>query len=182
MYALINNGAVVTYPYSLSQLRQDNPQTSFPAAMPDERLADWGVYPVTEMLPPTYDARVEKLVELLPQMVHGDWEQSWSVVPLTADEITARNNEIREQIVTEVQNRLDTFAQSRQYDSIVSACSYATSTHAKYGAEGRYCVTAREQTWDALFAIEAEVLAGTRPMPQNYDEIKAELPALVWPV
>lgn len=169
------------YPYSFAQLVEDNPGTSFPAAMPDERLADWGVYPVTPMLPPPYDPKIEKLVELTPQMVFGNWEQVWSVVPLTADEIAERNKQIREQIVVKVQNKLDTFAQSKGYDNIVSACSYATSQHPKYGPEGRYCVTAREQTWDALFAIESDVIAGNRPMPQNYDEIAGELPALSWP-
>lgn len=88
----------------------------------------------------------------------------------------------REEIAAEVQDRLDAFARTRGYDTIISACSYAVSQHPKYGVEGRYCVTAREQTWDALFAIEAQVTAGTRPLPSGYDEIKAELPALVWPV
>jgi len=89
--------------------------------------------------------------------------------------------EIKDEITAAVQARLDDFAQGRGYDNIVSACSYATSQHHKYGPEGRYCVSAREQTWDALFAIEAEVVAGTRPMPTGYDDIESELPPLVWP-
>lgn len=89
--------------------------------------------------------------------------------------------EVKNEVTAAVQARLDAFAQSRGYDSIVSACSYATSQHSKYGPEGRYCVSAREQTWDALFAIEAEVIAGTRPMPTGYGDIESELPALVWP-
>lgn len=99
--------------------------------------------------------------------------------PPTQDQINAAK---KAEIVADVQLRLDIFAQTRGYDNIVSACSYATSQHQKYGPEGRYCVAAREQTWDALFAIEAEVTAGTRPLPSGYEEIKAELPALVWPV
>lgn len=182
LYVLAPNGAAQKYPYNAVDLRRDNPQVSYPWPMSDAMLAANDVYVVTPMLPPTYDPNSYKLVELLPAMVHGVWEQSWSVVPLSQDEITARQQQIKAEITEQVQQRLDVFAQSRGYDNIVSACSYATSTHAKYGVEGRYCVTAREQTWDALFAIEAEVLAGTRPMPQNYDEIKAELPALVWPV
>lgn len=90
--------------------------------------------------------------------------------------------EIKDEITAAVQSRLDAFAQGRGYDNIVSACSYATSQHPKYGPEGRYCVSAREQTWDALFAIEAQVIAGTRPMPAGYEDIEADLPALVWPV
>lgn len=181
MYIFASADGATIYPYSFAQLRQDNPNVSYPAQPTNEALASWGVYSITPMLPPAYDARVEKLVELTPQLVFGNWEQTWSVVPLTADEIAERNKQIREQIVADVQTRLDTFAQSKGYDNIVSACSYATSQHPKYGPEGRYCVTAREQTWDALFAIESDVIAGNRPMPQNYDEIAGELPALSWP-
>jgi hypothetical protein len=90
--------------------------------------------------------------------------------------------EVRDEIEEETQRRLDDFAGTRGYDNIVSACSYATSTHPKYGVEGRYCVTAREETWDAVFAIEADVLAGLRPLPAGYAEIEPELPPLVWPL
>jgi hypothetical protein len=182
LYVLAPNGVVQKYPYNAVDLRRDNPQVSFPAAPVDALLAEWGVYPVTAMLPPNYDPKVERLSEQPPAMVFGSWEQTWAVVPLTADEIAERNKQIREEIVAQVQNRLDTFAQTKGYDNIVSACSYATSSHAKYGPEGRYCVSAREATWDALFAIESDVIAGTRPMPQNYDEIAGELPALSWPI
>lgn len=89
--------------------------------------------------------------------------------------------EIRIEITTAVQERLDIFAQTRGYDNIVSACSYATSNHSRYGPEGRYCVQVREATWDKLFEIESEVLAGTRPMPRTYAEIEPELPVLAWP-
>lgn len=182
MYALIQDGQVAKYPYEFSDLRRDNPQVSYPAQPTDETLESCNVYRVTPMLPPAYDPNSYKLVELLPVMVHGAWEQAWSVVPLDQDEVTARQQQVKAEITEQVQQRLDTFAQSRGYDNIVSACSYATSQHQKYGAEGRYCVQARENTWDALFAIEAEVVAGTRPLPNGYADIEAELPALVWPV
>ena len=95
--------------------------------------------------------------------------------PIKSDET------IRAEIEGEVQLRLDNFARTRGYDNIVSACSYATSSSERYGVEGRYCVLAREQTWDTLFAIESEVLMGTRPMPTDYNQIEPELPMLVWP-
>lgn len=182
MYARVDNQAVTAYPYTYDDLRRDNPDTSFPADMSDERLADWGVFPVIETPPPTYDTNLEKLVEQLPQQSGGVWQQVWAVVALTAEEAAAQEEQVKAEITDQVQQRLDTFAQSRYYDNIVSACSYATSQHPQYGPEGRYCVQAREDTWDAWFAIEAEVDAGTRPMPHGYDEIEAELPPLVWPV
>ena len=80
----------------------------------------------------------------------------------------------------QVQGRLDRFAATRGYDNIMSACTYATST-SKYGDEGRYCVSAREATWDAMFAGLAEIEAGTRSMPTSYAEIEPLLPVLEWP-
>lgn len=81
-----------------------------------------------------------------------------------------------------IQLRLDAFARTRNYDGILSACTYATSTVPKFATEGQYCVTARDATWAAAYAILAEVEAGTRPMPSGIADIEADLPALAWPV
>ena len=171
-----------TYPYSFSSLRRDNPETSFPVEMDDEGLADWGVLPVAAVARPTCDPITETVVETAPAEINGQWTQQWSVVSASAGEVEARKQAIKTQITADVQLRLDTFAQTRGYDNIVSACSYASSQHPKYGPEGRYCIQAREDTWDTLFAIEADVLAGNRPMPASYSDIESELPALQWPI
>lgn len=88
---------------------------------------------------------------------------------------------IQAAIVTATQLRLDTFAQTRNYDGILSACTYATSGVTKFAAEGQYCVDARDATWSALYTIMGEVLAQTRPMPESFSDIVADLPVLVWP-
>lgn len=99
----------------------------------------------------------------------------------------ALKDRIVELVTKRVQERLDKFAATRTYGDevtapIVSACSYAASTNPARAAEGQYCLTARDATWDALFAFRDEVLAGTRPFPTSYQEIEAALPELVWPV
>lgn len=170
-----------TYPYSPEQLRRDNPGTSFPSEISDALLAEWGVYPVTPTTPPGYDPITQTLHEDIPIQIDGQWVQVWEVRAASAEEIAQRQQAIKDQITVDVQARLDAFAKTRGYDNIVSACSYATSQHAKYGPEGRYCVTAREETWDVLFQIEADVIAGTRPMPTGYEDIEADLPVLAWP-
>jgi hypothetical protein len=81
-----------------------------------------------------------------------------------------------------IQKRLDSFAQQRNYDSILSACTYATSTVAKFKTEGQACVNLRDATWAAAYTILAEVQAGDRPMPASIADIEADLPAAVWPV
>ena len=90
-------------------------------------------------------------------------------------------DQIRAEIVQATQTRLDAFAQERNYDGILSACSYATSTVPNFQAEGQYCVQARDATWAALYAILAQIQAGARPLPQSYAELEAELPILAWP-
>lgn len=181
MYARIEGQTVVQYPYTLNQLRASYPNTSFSQNITDAELAEYGVVRVVVTGQPAYDWFTENCEESLPEFLNGVLKQCWSVVPASAEETTRRKQQVKDQITEQVQQRLDAFAQSRGYDNIVSACSYAVSQHPKYGVEGRYCVQARENTWDALFAIEAEVVAGTRPMPHGYEDIEAELPALVWP-
>lgn len=90
--------------------------------------------------------------------------------------------EVQQAITAATQRRLDDFARTRGYDGIMSACTYAVSTNAKFAAEGQYCVEARDATWATLYQIMDDVLAGTRTMPSGYADIEPELPALVWPV
>ena len=80
----------------------------------------------------------------------------------------------------EAQARLDRWAQSRGYDGILSACTYATSQVPQFQAEGQRCVDLRDQTWARLYEILAEVDAGTRPVPLSLAEIEADLPVLAW--
>ena len=93
--------------------------------------------------------------------------------PPTAEQIVA-------QYTAAVQKRLDDFARTRNYDNIMSAATYATSTVPKFKAEGQYCVEARDATWAKCYEVLAAVEAGSRPMP-TLEELLAELPVLTWP-
>lgn len=93
--------------------------------------------------------------------------------PPTAEQIMA-------QYTGAVQQHLDTFARTRNYDGIMSAATYATSTVPKFAAEGQYAVEARDATWVKCYEILAAVETGSRPMP-TLDELLAELPVLTWP-
>lgn len=100
---------------------------------------------------------------------------SLPVAPPTPQEIEAL-------IVMAVQMRLDAFARTRNYDSMMSACTYAFSAVPRFQAEGHYCLEARDHTWDALYTFMGEVQAGTSPMPTGYADIEPLLPVLAWPV
>jgi len=87
-----------------------------------------------------------------------------------------------EAITTTTQSRLDDFAKTRNYDGILAACTYAASLIPKFAAEGQYAVSARDETWAALYTVMGEVQAGTRQMPTCYADVETLLPVLAWPI
>ena len=98
--------------------------------------------------------------------------------------IKINKQRMSEKIIAEftarVQARIDTFVKTRNYDGILSACSYATSTNPKFAAEGQYCVEARDATWAKCYEVFHAVQSGQRPIP-SWEEFEAELPPLEWP-
>lgn len=105
MYVKLKNGVIDVYPYSVYQLKQDNPQTSFPEDIPDERLADFDVYPVVAADYPQVD-HTKNVVEEDPNFVNGVWYQDYTVVDASPEEIAQReadmNNEAK-------QNRINAY-------------------------------------------------------------------------
>lgn len=101
--------------------------------------------------------------------------------PVLQDPPPPTQAEIAAAFTAAIQQRLDDFARTRNYDSILSACTYATSTVAKFKTEGQACVNLRDATWAAAYQILADVQAGDRPMPTSIADIEADLPAAVWP-
>lgn len=88
MLVKITNGSVDTYPYSVGQLRRDNPNTSFPKQIPSEILESYGVYSVTEEDPPSYTPRTQNITqESTPSLVSNVWTIGWTVTNKTAEEI-----------------------------------------------------------------------------------------------
>jgi len=79
-----------------------------------------------------------------------------------------------------IQALLDNQARERNYDGILSACSYATSTNAKFKAEGQALVQWRDSVWATCYAVMDDVLAGNRGIPTQA-ELISEMPAFEWP-
>jgi len=57
-----SNGEVDQFPYTIGNLRRDNPQTSFPKKIGGAILASYGIYHVMPNAEPDYDALVQTLV------------------------------------------------------------------------------------------------------------------------
>lgn len=77
-----------TAPYSIRQLRLDNPDTSFPANPSDDLLAQWGVYPVEVQPVPDHDLMAQQVVQLEPAKIGDKWIQGWGVTGLSFDAIS----------------------------------------------------------------------------------------------
>ena len=102
MHVKITNGNVDTYPYSIGQLRRDNPNTSFPKQIPSEMLESYGVYTVVYTDMPSIDERTQKTEqEATPTLVGGSWTIGWTTSSKTAEEVQEYDDNIA------AQNRAD---------------------------------------------------------------------------
>lgn len=79
-----------------------------------------------------------------------------------------------------VQRHMDETARERGYDNIMSLCTYATSSKAKFAAEGQAGVEWRDDVWAHCYTELEKAEAGGRSVP-TVDELIAELPPFTWP-
>lgn len=77
-------------------------------------------------------------------------------------------------------DRLDRFAQERDYDNIVSLATYAASTVSKFQLEGQRGVDLRDATFAALYTYLTEMTEGTAFVPKSLHEVESRLPVLIW--
>lgn len=95
MYVKVTNGTVDQYPYTIGDLRRDNPSISFPKVVSDEMLAEYGVYPVTENEAPSFDEATENLVlNTQPNLIDGVWTVGFSSTPKTPEQIQYYNDDV----------------------------------------------------------------------------------------
>jgi hypothetical protein len=98
-YVKATNGQVDQYPYTVGQLRRDNPNTSFPKSIPESTLNEWGVYTVQETSEPTYNKATQYTSETNPVFSDGVWKVTWQVNTRSIDEQAAYDQ------VTAIANR-----------------------------------------------------------------------------
>jgi hypothetical protein len=74
------------WPYSVQQLRLDEPSRSISVSPRAEELAHYGVFRVVPQEQPEFDPAVERVQEVAPVEDGGQWLQQWELVPLTEAE------------------------------------------------------------------------------------------------
>lgn len=161
------------YPCTETDVRCANPNTSFPASLVGLDLTDFGFTWVTPTPPPACNRLAETIVEQAPQNTDGEYQQTWAIRPLGVDVCIANAQRI-------VQQHMDDKARERNYDGILSACSYATSSNPEFSGEGQACIAWRDAVWAACYQIMTNVQDGTHEMPTPKSLI-AELPEMTWP-
>jgi hypothetical protein len=170
---------------SQEEIIKRNPNTSFPLIW-DNTLCEFLNIAVVFSAPqPSFDSITQSVREIEPVLTDkGHWEQQWEIIELDEDlvksNMASRLAQVKQSIVNSVQIRLDEFAKTRNYDSILSACTYATSSIPQFQSEGQLCVELRDNTWSTLYSILTEVEAGIRPLPNSYNDVEADLPVLEW--
>ncbi len=183
MYLLSNEqNELVAFPYDYRLLKKDNPRVLFPLELSVAQMAEFYMYPVTELPAPVINDKTQFVIRNeAPLLVDGNWQFGWTVIEKSSETLVAEFEDLKEQIKSAVAARLDAFAQTREYDSALSCCSYVNDTVLAFKADAEYMIQVRGATWEILVQILADVIAETRVAPNSYEDIEAELPVLAWP-
>jgi hypothetical protein len=107
------------------------------------------------------------------------WEEYVPPPPPEPTQMTFE--EVARMYVSSVQMWMDQTVRARNYDSLLSACTYATDPNPMFAAEGQACVAWRSAVWTACYQILADVQSLTRGAPASTEDLIAELPTIVWP-
>jgi hypothetical protein len=192
-YIILDTQEVV----SQGELRKRNSNTSFPAVW-DSAICEYlNIAPILAAPQPEHTELEIVVKDGIVQDSKGNWIENWVVQPRFSDIknekgkvitskaeqeaafFAAKLEQVKLAIVSQVQTRLDDFAKTRNYDSILSACTYATSTNDVFKAEGQKAVELRDSTWATLYTIMLEVSSGSRTV-SSFSDIESDLPVLEW--
>ena len=164
------NTKTLECPLTEFDIKKMNTHVSFPIPFsPPE-----GYEPIVVKDAPSYDKLTHKIVYGQPTKKKDKWSLGWDVIELTTDESASEMNRFISDCEMIIKAKLDEFARERGYDSILSACTYATSKVSRFKVEGQKAVNIRDQVWDAFYkAIESGQFS-------TYEEIEKQLPLMAW--
>jgi hypothetical protein len=100
MLVKVENDTIVDRSYSISKLKAENPNTSFPSKITESTLNSYNAYSVVGVGKPSYDANIQKLA-LDVSLVDGVWTQVWSILPLSEDKCAANLRVKRDKLLAD---------------------------------------------------------------------------------
>jgi hypothetical protein len=194
IYARVENGVIVEYPVYLIHITnrahpldwytpvryEAKPEVpAFFSLQEEPVISGKEVVVKYKLVPDTLDSILYNLY--YPRPAPGEMPSNEPAVvtfanipPATVERIIVTTREL-------VQKRLDAFAGLKNYDGILSACSYYGSSTPSFKAEADVAVAARDDSWMALYQYLGKVQMGISPVPKTVAEIEQELPVLTWP-
>jgi hypothetical protein len=102
MYLRIINNEI-NYPYSLQELRENNPRTSFPSEMTESLMNEFDIHEVR--VTPKPNDYTKNISEGTPILVEGVYYQNWEQTDASSSEINVRIQNKWEEI-REIRNEL----------------------------------------------------------------------------
>jgi hypothetical protein len=87
MYLKIINDTI-NYPYTIEELKLDNPNVTFPQTLSDAILIEWDMFPVQQSVKP--NDYTKNINEGIPELVDGVYIQTWKQTNASEAEITSR--------------------------------------------------------------------------------------------
>lgn len=106
IYALVKNGVIERFPYSLQDFKTDNPNISLPDTPTEAQLNEFGVFSVLITPKPAYNTITQNCIAVNPVEVDGQWQQVWTVSDASSEEIATREDQARDHNRTEASKRL----------------------------------------------------------------------------
>ena len=80
IYTKVKDGSVEKYPYSISDLKKDNPNVSFPRTLSTDTLNTFGAFEVKTEPEPDYNSITQTLTKKsTPELVSGVWTLKWEI-------------------------------------------------------------------------------------------------------
>lgn len=127
MYAKINNGLVEKFPYSIDDLRRENPNTSIVLPLSAEDAARFGLVVVASQDPPDIDERTQSRdIQPTPININGVWTHCWTIRDKTAEEQIANDARKSEQARNERNAKLAKCDWTQMADANADKVAWAT--------------------------------------------------------
>jgi len=95
MYVKANGDVIETFPYSLNQLKADNPDTSFPKEISEALLLNYNVFPVVVAEVPSTNPNQVADQNSAPDYLNGVWVLGWTIRLMNQQETDSLASEVR---------------------------------------------------------------------------------------